>query len=217
MIEDTGARAEGARYFVALDTETGGLDPRTCALTDIAAVLYRVEPGGAILSIVQEESLQPLDLRVTPAPWLEISPQALVARGITREEIESRTDRRIEAVAAGELVDFLRKCISLCAGGRGLRQGLPVVAHNADFDRGFVEALLARTNLAQPSIIHWRDSADIERVLMQAGMLVYGSVSLAECFRRRLWGLEGHHSAMSDAQSCARLYASQMRLMRGGV
>ena len=206
-------------YFVALDTETGGLRPAWDAITDIAAVLCRVDRSGDVLGI-DDQALPPLSLAVEPGLGMVVTDQALVARGITREELHARPGQLCETDAAAALVEYLNVCNGIASpAGRLSRQGLEIVAHNCAFDQQFVDALLERTGILRSlrlPYLHWRDTADLERVLMQAGLLAQGSASLAECYRRRLWDLEGHHGALADARSCARLYRSQLQLMRGG-
>lgn len=94
---------------IILDTETTGLDFDTCELIQAAAVRLR---GNKVVDAFNEFI----------KPSTEIPEKIIELTGITDEDV---ADARCAEDVVSDLVDFIG--------------GAPVVAHNADFDRRFLE------------------------------------------------------------------------------
>ncbi|MGI5935909.1 MAG: PolC-type DNA polymerase III [Oscillospiraceae bacterium] len=155
--------------FVAFDIETTGLDSEKDRITEIGAVIFR---GG--------EALDRFEIFVNPGMPL---PREVV-------ELTGITDRDVfDAPGQGEAVEaFLR-----FAGDR------PLVAHNAEFDIGFIEAACRRNGL--PFNLVYLDTLAIAQSLMPE-LKKYRLDVVAE----RL-GLPSfrHHRASDDAVTVARI------------
>lgn len=109
--------------FIILDFETGGLDPKINAITEVAAVA------------IKGDTLERIDLvstYVKPYGSYTYEEEALKATGITHADIESGME--IKDVV-GELLALFKKA-DLYPGKGALR---PIcVAHNSKFDKGFL-------------------------------------------------------------------------------
>lgn len=120
-----------ATPLVYCDFETGGLDPKTCAITEIALVVIA---GDTCEEIGRYESL------VYPYydPKLEYNPKALEITGITIEALKAK-GKPIKEVASEviKLVDGAR-----ASHGDGKSHKPVFHAHNASFDLGFLQHLM---------------------------------------------------------------------------
>jgi DNA polymerase III epsilon subunit-like protein len=114
--------------YIAIDTETGGLDASECALLSVAAVT--------------SWGTRPFYRRCLPAPGLRVEDQAARVNGYDavrwREDLEVTTEK----VLAFEWLYWLNEVL----GGRS-RQNVRMVAHNAGFDALFLLALEGRTGI----------------------------------------------------------------------
>lgn len=118
---------------VVLDTETTGLRLKECELTEIAAArLSGREVTARFRTFVHPER--------GPIP-----PEIVRLTGITDEDVADAPSAR-EAVAA--LADFVG--------------GQPVIAHNAAFDRSFIEAVPGGTDVSGI----WVDSLALSRIAL---------------------------------------------------
>ena len=103
--------------FVAFDIETTGLHLDTNRMTEIGAVLFS---GGEIKA----------EFDTFVDPHMPIPAEITRLTGITDADVAGAPD---EAEAMRQFLDF--------AGGR------PIIAHNADFDTGFMSAACRRTGI----------------------------------------------------------------------
>ena len=131
-------RAKSARFglleddIVVLDTETTGLSFKSCELIEIAAA--RISDG---------KVAERFHSFVKPSGPI---PEAIVAlTGICDEDVADAPSA-VAAVAA--LADFVG--------------GMPVVAHNADFDRTFVESVAGGHEVSDT----WIDSLALSRIAL---------------------------------------------------
>jgi DNA polymerase III epsilon subunit-like protein len=146
--------------FVFLDTETGGLDPKAHALTSLGGVAFRIE-GGKIAPL--EGKFPSLDLAIAPEPQLAVCGKALEVQGLTWKDLDSG-DRLSENVQMFAFLDWL-ECMP---------KPFVVVAHNAPFDRGFIEAAAIRAfgKIPEPiSGLEWRCTRDKATCLNASGKM----------------------------------------------
>jgi DNA polymerase-3 subunit epsilon len=165
-----------ARHIV-LDTETTGLDPRSGhRLIEIACVevVDYIPTGKSFHRYVQ--------------PDRAIDPDAERVHGISLESLKDKP-RFHEAVVCEEFLAFVGDD--------------PIVAHNAPFDRGFVNAELQRAGRPVTEDHRWVDTLVIAKKKFPG---MYNSLD-ALCKRMKI-SLEGRekHGALIDAQLLAAVY-----------
>jgi DNA polymerase-3 subunit alpha (Gram-positive type) len=123
--------AKAINSWVFLDFETGGLDPRKHAVTEVAMVA------------IKGDTLEKIDLMSTfikPYGDYQYDPEALKHTGITFSDIESGVSVE-EAVS--EMLVLLKKA-DLNPRNKGSKPLL--VAYNSAFDKGFLLQLFDYTN-----------------------------------------------------------------------
>lgn len=109
--------------LVYFDVETGGLDCKKCAVTEVAMVA------------IKGDTLEKIDLVSTfikPYGDYIYEPEALKYSGISTEDIESGGDVK-EVV--NEIISLFEKC-NLYPRNKGSKPVL--IAHNSAFDKGFL-------------------------------------------------------------------------------
>ncbi len=163
--------------FVVFDIETTGLSSAHDQITEIGAI--KIEQG----EIVSEFS-QLIN------PGINISNIISELTGITNEMVASAP--RIEKV----MPDFINFC-----------EGAVLVAHNANFDVGFIRENLRKLN--EPFAFSVIDTLTLSRVL------------LTELKRHKLnlvakalgINLENHHRAVHDARATAEIFLHLVKMM----
>ncbi len=164
--------------FVAFDLETTGLSVKQDVITEIGAVILR---NGAVVDTFQS----------FVNPHRRLDPKNIELTGITDAMLAD----------APEAAEVLPRFLEFCA-------GRPMVAHNADFDIGFLTAACARLRLPfAPTSI---DTLILSQNLMpQLGKhklnLVAEALSLPEF---------NHHRASDDALTCGYLYLRFAEMLR---
>ncbi|WP_395138507.1 hypothetical protein [Armatimonas sp.] len=206
-----------------VDTETGGLDPQLHALTSICV-------GSFVLYPDQEPEIESFYASICPIPALIVTDKALQVQGITRASLWA-SPRVLEKDALGDLSYWLWN--------EGQIWQLPIWAHNADFDRGFLSAAcdryhpgwhkasghqLATTNLSVCALAgrdaRWNCTRYLAEKLVTQGRLELprkadgvGSVSLDPLMERL--GIAGRVGAGHDAHEDVRLGVTVLdRLLR---
>ena len=118
-------------YALALDVETGGLDPQTDALLAIGLAV-----------VVSGEVVSSASVRVRPAAGLRITPEAVAVNGWRSVEAGDVSEPHAVASAHEAVMDLLQKAPT------GAR--LCLLGHNVEFDAGFLRAAAARCGLPDP-------------------------------------------------------------------
>jgi len=170
-----------ARHLV-LDTETTGLDPNSGhRLIEIACVeVIDFIPTGR-------------EFHEYVHPDRAIDPDAERVHGISLAMLEGKP--RFHQVAQ-KFLDFIGDDV--------------LVAHNAPFDRGFVNAELARCNLAPPPDDRWVDTLAMAKKKFPG---MYNSLD-ALCKRMKIsLATRDKHGALIDANLLAQVYLE----LQGGV
>ncbi len=119
---------------VVIDVETGGFDARSHALLEIAAVTLTVDADGnlQIDEVVQH--------RVEPHPDMTCDPASLEFTGI--DPHDPNRDALQEAQALQNVFTAVRRSVKSHDCTRAV-----IVAHNAHFDLGFVNAATERSGI----------------------------------------------------------------------
>jgi len=128
--------AERFRGFlpVIVDVETGGFNADTDALLEIAAVTLDMDENGIL------HRHETFDFHIDPFEGANIEQSALDFTGIDLESPER--DALPEEIAIPELFKSIRRAIKAHGCTRAV-----MVAHNAHFDLGFVNAAAERTEV----------------------------------------------------------------------
>jgi DNA polymerase-3 subunit alpha (Gram-positive type) len=157
--------------FVVLDLETTGLNPAEHEIIEIAWVRFERD------QIVQTFSSLVRPQRPLPADITELT-------GISPDDVASAPP--MEEALPGVLAAL---------------SGRTVVAHNASFDRGFLEVAVRRTGLAVPDV-SWVDTLETARQAWP-GLANYSLSSL-----RHWLGLSvvQEHRALPDAEAAGRVW-----------
>ena len=175
---------------VVVDVETGGFNCATDALLEIAAVTLRMDGEGRL---IPDETL---DYAVDPFEGANIEQSALDFTGIDPESPERSAEP--EPMAMDELLKRVRKAVRANGCTRAV-----MVAHNAHFDLGFVNAAVARCGIKR-NPFHPFSCFDTATL---AG-LACGQTVLAKACRAA--GIEfsnsAAHSAAYDAEKTADLF-----------
>ena len=158
--------------FVGFDIETTGLDSHIHRITEIGAV--RVENG------VVTKSFQTF-----VDPGMPIPPEIVQLTGITDRDVYGAPG---EAEAVRAFLDFVGD--------------LPLVAHNAAFDIGFITAAAKRSGLAFDPV--YIDTLPIAQALLKQLKkfkldIISNALGLPDF---------NHHRASEDAAVCARIFTT---------
>lgn len=153
--------------IIVLDTETTGLSPYTSELIEIACV--RLQKGKIVDSF-----------QTFVKPTASIPPYIQELTGITGGDV-------VDAPAAQEAVARLAAFV----------QGDTVLAHNASFDRGFIEAVEGGTEVSK----HWIDTLALSRIALPL-LKRHNLQEMAAAF-----GCAGvSHRAMADVHALAGMW-----------
>jgi ribonuclease T len=175
---------------VGIDVETGGFNAQTDALLEVAAVTLCMD-GLGILEIDEIYSYQ-----VEPFPNANIEESAIEFTGIDVESGNRETES--ESSALKDLFQHIRSSVKANDCTRAV-----MVAHNAHFDLGFMNAAASRCNIKR-NPFHPFSCMDTATL----GGLAYGQTVLAKACKTA--GIEFSnrkaHSAAYDAEKTAELF-----------
>ncbi|MGI9284114.1 MAG: ribonuclease T [Pseudomonadales bacterium] len=175
---------------VVLDVETGGFNCATDAVLEVAALTVTMDEDGYLL----EDRVY--SANVQPFKGANLEPSALEFTGI--DPHDPARDAKSEDDAFRQLFQMVRKAIKAHGCTRAI-----IVAHNATFDHGFVNAASDRCGLKR-NPFHPFSTFDTACL---AG-LAYGQTVLARACEEA--GIEfdnaSAHSALYDAQKTSELF-----------
>lgn len=184
---------------VAVDVETGGFNPATDALLEIAAVLLRVDAAG---------DLEPGDdfrYLVHPFPGANLEPASLQVTGIDphhplRPAIE-------ETEALKHVFQEVRREVRETGCKRAI-----LVGHNSFFDLQFLNAAIERTKVKR-NPFHPFSSFDTATL----GGVAFGQTVLSRAVTAAglEWDEARAHSALYDARMTAQLFCAVVNRFRG--
>jgi ribonuclease T len=194
-MNETANRSAIARRFrgflpVVVDLETGGFNATTDALLEIAAVLIDFNAEG---QLAPEQTVR---YHVKPFEGANIEPASLEITGIDphhplRPAIPERD-------ALGRVFREIRQKLKETGCKRAV-----LVAHNAHFDLGFINAAIERTGIKR-SPFHPFSVFDTATL----GGIAYGQTVLARMAAAAgmSWDTNAAHSAAYDAERTAELF-----------
>jgi ribonuclease T len=184
--------AERFRGFlpVVVDVETGGFDSRRDALLEIAAVILEMDFQGNL------QIKETYNKNIDPFPGANVEQAALEFTGIDLYDPERMPEEEGEALR--EIFRPIRQEVS----GTGCTRAV-MVAHNAHFDLGFVNAAVNRNQIKR-NPFHPFSCFDTSTL---AG-LAYGQTVLAKACQAAGMDFDNRdaHSALYDTVKTAELY-----------
>ncbi|MDF1821484.1 MAG: ribonuclease T [Alcanivoracaceae bacterium] len=201
MSDSSPSMARRFRGFlpVVVDVETGGFNPRTDALLEIAAVLIEMDDDGMLYPGESHH------FNVDPFPGANIEQAALDFTGIDPDNPLRHPVSEAEALKG--VFDPVRRAVKRHGCTRAV-----LVGHNAFFDHDFVKAAVTRTD-------HKRDPfhpfSCFDTVSL-AG-LAFGQTVLAKaCDMAGIpFDQREAHSAVYDAERTAELFCTVVNHWRG--
>ena len=177
---------------VVIDIETGGFNAQTDALLEIAATALTIDEAGLLIPS------DTINFNVDPFEGANLEPSALEFTGIDPDN--PLRDAVPEAIALGDVFSMVRKEVREHGCNRAV-----IVAHNAHFDAGFVNAAAARCDIKRNPFhpFSYFDTATL------AG-LAYGHTVLAQACKRAGIDFSNSeaHSAAYDCERTAELFCT---------
>ncbi|HYG57368.1 MAG TPA: exonuclease domain-containing protein, partial [Symbiobacteriaceae bacterium] len=168
----------GLRSFVAIDLETTGADPGLDRIIEVGAVRY--EDGQAVASLSQLVD-----------PRVEIPLRIQNLTGILPVMVKGKP-------TIAEILPALKE----------LMGDLPVVAHNAAFDLGFLQTAFGAQGLTLGNPVFC--TAELSRVVLPRAK----NHRLATLVQQLQVKLERHHRAEDDARACGEVYLALVALIK---
>lgn len=183
---------------VVLDLETGGFDPETNPILEIAAVQVRFREGRLTPAKTWRRS-------VHPYPGGVLNPAALKVTGI--DPLDPQREALGEADALRQLFKEVRNAMK----EQGCQRAI-LVAHNASFDQQFLNRAVNRTRLKRNPFhpFSFIDTASLAAV-------AFGHTVLSEaCARAEInFDKDQAHSALYDAERTAELFCAVVNAWEG--
>jgi len=179
-------------YFpVVIDVETAGFNSQTDALLELAASVLNLDETTGHLSI--DETVQ---FNINPFEGANLEPKALEFTGIDpTNPLRGAVD---EDLALKELFKVVRKKMKIAGCQRAI-----IVAHNAAFDLGFLNAATTRCNIKR-SPFHSFVSFDTTTL---AGLALGQTVLAKACAAANIdFNNSEAHSALYDTEKTAELF-----------
>ena len=177
---------------VVIDVETGGFNAKTDAMLEIAAVILEMDSQGNI------QIKDHYSKNIEPFPGAVVEQAALEFTGIDIYDPERNAEE--EGDALREIFQPIRREVSETGCTRAV-----MVAHNAHFDLGFVNAAAERAQIKR-NPFHPFSCFDTSSL---AG-LAYGQTVLAKaCQAAKIdFNNQDAHSALYDTTKTAELFCS---------
>ena len=177
---------------VVVDVETGGFDPQTDALLEIAAVVIGMDERGCIY---REKTLAH---HVLPFPGANLDAEALAFNGIDPYHPFRNAVPELEALKS--IFSRVSKSVKENHCSRAI-----LVGHNAFFDLGFLNAAVKRNDIKR-NPFHPFSSFDTATL---AGV-VFGQTGRARAVQAAgiEWDSSEAHSAIYDAERTADLFCT---------
>ena len=177
---------------VVLDLETGGFNPGTDAVLEVAICVLQMDDFGRL------RRAETISVDVKPFEGAMINPRSLEFTGIDLDD--PGRNPLVEKEALRQICLPVRKEVRATGCQRAI-----MVAHNPIFDLGFLNAMIERTAYKR-SPFHPFSSFDTATI----GGLVFGQTVLSRAVQAAglEWNEANAHSAAYDAEKTADLFCS---------
>ena len=175
---------------VVVDVETGGFNPRTDALLEIAVSIIAMDETG---QIYPEPTIS---THIIPFEGANMDPKSMEINGI--DPYHPLRAAREERDALGYLFKPVRQAVKNAGCTRAI-----LVGHNAFFDLSFINAGVERTGIKRNP---FHPFSNFDTVTL--GGLAYGQTVLARAAQQAelSWNQSEAHSAVYDTQKTAELF-----------
>jgi len=175
---------------VVVDVETGGFNPQTDALLEIAAVILSMDERGVL------NRQKTLAHHVMPFPDANLDAEAIAFNGIDPYHPFRNAVSELDALKS--IFSAVSKSIKENQCTRAI-----LVGHNAFFDLGFLNAAVKRNNIKR-NPFHPFSSFDTATL----GGVIFGQTVLARAVQAAgiEWNSGEAHSAIYDAERTADLF-----------
>lgn len=186
---------------VVIDVETGGVNPKTDALLEIAAVLVDMDESGKLTTT------ESVSAHVEPEKGLLLNPESMRINGI-------KVDNPFRfAISEKEALKKIFTVVRQALKDKGCTRAI-LVGHNAHFDLGFLNAAIERTGIKNSP---FHPFSVIDTVSL-AG-LAYGQTVLARSIMAAgiEWDHSKAHSALYDTEKTAELFCNIINLWQEKV
>ena len=175
---------------VVVDIETGGFNPATDAVLEIAALPIRMDEGGKLARGTLHAT------HVEPFPGANIEPASL-------ELTKIRVDHPLRlALPEREALDAIFKPVRDAVSSAGCTRAI-LVGHNAHFDLSFINAACARTNYKRNP---FHPFSVMDTVTLAGAALGQTVLKRALEAAGMPYDAEAAHSAIYDAERTADLF-----------
>lgn len=177
---------------VVVDVETGGFDPKTDALLEIAAVTLRMTEAGLL------EPDETVSTHVIPFEGANLDPKSLEVNGI--DPWHPLRAARNEHDALAFVFQPVRRAVREYGCSRAI-----LVGHNAAFDLNFLNAAVQRSGIRRNP---FHPFSFLDTVTL--GALAFGQTVLARAAGAAglEWDAAEAHSAVYDTEMTARLFCA---------
>lgn len=175
---------------VVVDVETGGFNPRTDALLEIAAVTLRVDDSGHL------ERFQTCSFHVQPFEGANLEPASLEVNGI--DPHHPLRPALPEAEALRRVFRAVRSAVKEAGCSRAI-----LVGHNAWFDLAFVNAAVERSGTKRNP---FHPFSSFDTVTLAGAALGQTVLARAADAAGLGWDAGEAHSATYDAEKTADLF-----------
>ncbi|MDQ2696506.1 MAG: ribonuclease T [Pseudomonadota bacterium] len=175
---------------VVIDVETGGFNPKTDALLEIAAVLLAMDADGGL------HPCRTIAYHVAPFPGANLEPESLAVNGI-----DPHHPLRA-ALAEKEALSRVFKEVRVEVKESGCSRAI-LVGHNAPFDLSFLNAAAARNSIRRNPFHPFSSFDTVSLAALAFGQTV---LSRAAVMAGIPWDEHEAHSAAYDAERTAELF-----------
>ncbi len=186
---------------VVIDVETGGVNPKTDALLEIAAVVIDMDESGFLTTA------ETVSAHVEPEKGLLLNPESMKINGI-------KIDNPFRfAISEKEALKKIFQIVRDALKAKGCTRAI-LVGHNAHFDLAFLNAAIARTGIKNSP---FHPFSVIDTVSLSG--LVYGQTVLARAIAAAgiEWDHSQAHSALYDTEKTAELFCNIVNLWQTKV
>jgi ribonuclease T len=183
---------------VVIDVETGGFNPATDALLELAAVMVELNEKGEL------EAGEKFRYYVKPFPGGRLEPASLEITGI--DPFHPLRPAIDEAEALRQLFRAVRTAVKQHKCNRAI-----LVGHNAFFDLQFINAAVERTGIKRNPFHPFSSFDTVSLAGVAFGQTVLGRAVEAAGFD---WDESRAHSALYDAEMTAALFCEVVNRFR---